>query len=154
MSPRAAGSKLVKPKAKAVCGTRADLGAPGQCLRRQTGQPPSLGPIRSVQRPVLDGLGNMLAFDLRAAVDVGDGAGDLENPVVGASAQALLLHGPLQHAFALRTQVAVGSNLARPHLRVRINALAAGCKTIELNLARAQHPLADLRRALRFAVAP
>src|SRR6266481_445945 len=93
-----------------------------------------LRPVCSIQRSILNGFGNVLAFDLGIAFHVGDGARDLQNTVMRASAQALLLHGALQHALAVTSQVAVRPNLARTHLRVRVVALAGRGKAVELDL--------------------
>ena len=43
----------------------------------------SFTPIVSVQTPEIDGLGQMPDFDVRTAVKVGDGAGHLQDAVVG-----------------------------------------------------------------------
>lgn len=64
-----------------------------------------------------------------------------------AGTQALLLHGALQHVFALTGELAVGADLAGTHLRVGEDTL--GGKAVELNFPRAQHSFANLRRALR-----
>jgi len=44
--------------------------------------------------------------------EIGNGPSDLENAVVGARGQALLLHGALQQALGVLAQFAVGANLA------------------------------------------
>ena len=75
------------------------------------GNPPSR-PIRSIQRPVLDRLCDVLALDLRAGFHIGNGARDFQYPVMRSGAEALLQHGAFQHALAVSTQVAIGADLA------------------------------------------
>jgi hypothetical protein len=50
--------------------------------------------------------------------EVGDGAGDLEDAVVGAGAEALLLHGALEEALGVGGQLAEGADLLGGHLGV------------------------------------
>jgi hypothetical protein len=71
-----------------------------------------LNPIRPVQRPVLDCLRDVLALNLRAGFHVGDRPRDLQYPVMRPCTESLLLHGALEHALAVSTQVAVGADLA------------------------------------------
>ena len=56
--------------------------------------------IFPVEGAVLDGLGNMFGGDFRHAVQVGDGAGDFENPVMRPRAEPHLVdrqrHDPLR----------------------------------------------------------
>ena len=56
-------------------------------------------PEAAVQGAVLDGLCDVLDRDGWGGFEVGDSAGDLEDAVVGAGAEALLLHGALEEAF-------------------------------------------------------
>ena len=44
--------------------------------------------VAAVEGAVLDGFGDVLDGDVRLAAEVGDGAGDLEDAVVGAGAEA------------------------------------------------------------------
>ena len=44
----------------------------------------ALSPIRAIQRTVLHRFGQMLGFDIGRGVEVGDGARDFEDAVVGA----------------------------------------------------------------------
>src|SRR5438045_1716954 len=80
-----------------------------------------LRPIRPVQRPVLDGLGDVFGLDLRRAFEVGDRPRYFEDAVVRARRESLLAHGALQQVLAIGRQVAVDADLARAHLRIRIN---------------------------------
>src|SRR5262249_4084398 len=63
-------------------------------------------PVSPIQRPVLDRLSDVLAFDLLGCVKVGDGAGQFQDAIMGAGAETLLLHGALQHALAVGSQLA------------------------------------------------
>src|SRR5438445_3823544 len=95
------------------------------CTAR-TVAPEKLSPERPIQRPILNRLRNVLAFDLRIGIKIGDGPRDLQDAVVGTGAQTLLLHSAFQHALAVRAQIAIGAYLARAHLRVRIDAFPSG----------------------------
>ena len=68
----------------------------------------------------------MLDGDVGYAIEVGDGAGDLEDAVVGACAEALLLHGALQQAFGVGGEIAEGADLLGVHLRVGEDGLGGG----------------------------
>ena len=57
--------------------------------------------LSNTQGPVLNRLCEVLAFELGIAFQVGDGAGYFQDAIVGAGAQALLLHGTLQQALAV-----------------------------------------------------
>ncbi len=50
--------------------------------------------------------------------EVGDGARDLENAIVGAGAEALLLHGAFEEALGVRGKLAESSDLLGGHLGV------------------------------------
>ena len=70
---------------------------------------------------------------------------------MGPGAETLLRHGALQQALAIRAEVAKGTDLAGRHLGVAVDLLPAAGKAFQLNLARANHSLADFRRSLRNA---
>ncbi len=53
-------------------------------------------PVAAIQRPVLDRLGDMRHGDRRLGVEIGDRPGNLEDAVVGAGRQSLLLHRPFE----------------------------------------------------------
>src|SRR6185369_3529453 len=94
-----------------------------------------LNPVRPIQRPVLYRLGNVLALNLWAAFHIRNRPRDFQDPVMRAGAESLLLHRAFQHALTVSTQIAIGADLARAHLRVGIVALTGGGKAIELDLA-------------------
>ena len=72
----------------------------------------------------MDGFGDVFGFDGGGVFDVGDGAGDFEDAVVGAGAEALLGHGAFEQAFAVGGEFAEGADVARVHLRVAVELLA------------------------------
>ena len=84
------------------------------------------GPVAAVQSAVLDGFGDVLDGDIRFGGEVGDGAGDFEDAVVGAGAEALLLHGALEQAFGVGGELAEGANLLSVHLGVGEDRLGRG----------------------------
>lgn len=55
-----------------------------------------LRPVAAVERAVLDGLGQVRDGEMVGAFQVGDGARDFEDAVVGAGGESLLLHGALE----------------------------------------------------------
>ncbi len=56
--------------------------------------------------------------ELLCTFEIGDGARDFEDAVVGAGGEALLLHGALKQAFGVGAKFAVGADLAGGHLGV------------------------------------
>ena len=68
-----------------------------------------------VQRAVLDGLEDVGGADVLRLVEVGEGAGDLENPVVGAGREVEVLHGLLEEGGGLVVELAVGLDEAGGH---------------------------------------
>ena len=72
-----------------------------------------LGPVGSVEGAVLNGFGDMFGFDLRGRFDIGDSAGDFQDPVVSAGAESLLRHSALQQALTVGGKLAEGANVAR-----------------------------------------
>jgi hypothetical protein len=59
-------------------------------------------PEATIQGAVLNRLGDVPHRNCRLGIKVGNGASDLQYPVVGACAQTLLLHCPLQQTFGFR----------------------------------------------------
>src|ERR1035437_9318711 len=86
------------------------------------------GPVAAVEGAVLDGLGDVADGDVLGAGEVGDGAGYLEDAVVGAGGEALLLHSALQQVLGVGREFAVGSNLLCVHLRVSEDCLCGGLR--------------------------
>ena len=69
-----------------------------------------LGPVSAVERAVLDGFGDVFGFDVGGVFDIGDGAPDFQDAVVGAGAKSLLSHGAFEEAFAVGGEIAEGTN--------------------------------------------
>src|SRR5215470_3634604 len=109
-------------------------------------------PVRPIQRPVLDGFRDVFALKVGIPFQIGNGAGDFQDAVVGAGAQALLLHGSLQQALAVGVQLTVCSDLARAHLGVCVDFLSGAGEAVELYLASADYPVSDLGGAFCVAV--
>src|SRR5208282_1893628 len=96
-------------------------------------------PERAVQCSILDRLGYVLRLELRNRVKVCDGAGDFQDAVVGAGAEALMGHGAFQQAFAIGGEFAEFANELGRHLRVAIELLASSRKARQLNVTRSNH---------------
>ena len=87
------GGRLLKPPA----GLR--LQAEGTALPALAGRL-TLRPIIAIQTAILDGFGEVLGGDGGGMIEVGDGAGDLEDAVVGAGGEAHAADGHFEGAFA------------------------------------------------------
>ena len=94
--------------------------------------PPSVEHV-AVQRAVLDGFEQVGLPDGFGLGEVGDGAGDLEDAVVGAGGQRELFHGLLEQVAHAGIERAVALDLRRGHTGVGREARAA--ETDELVLA-------------------
>jgi len=81
--------------------------APGEgivgCGTRVEGIPALVSPERgaAVEGAVLDGFGDVVPLDVLRVFEVRDGAGDLEDSVVGAGADAQFVNGHLQDVSPL-----------------------------------------------------
>ncbi len=82
-------------------------------------------PVGTVERAEAYCLGDVLRAYLVGCVEVGDGATDFKDPVVGARREPLARHGLLQQPLARGVEEAVSADEARSHLRVREDAAAA-----------------------------
>ena len=87
-------------------------------------------PVGAVQAAVLDGFRDVLGLEIRRIFQIGDGAGDFQDAVVGAGAQALLGHGAFEQAFAVGGEFAEGADVAGRHLRVAVELFAGGGETL------------------------
>uniref|UniRef100_E6PYE0 Uncharacterized protein n=1 Tax=mine drainage metagenome TaxID=410659 RepID=E6PYE0_9ZZZZ len=104
----------------------------------------NLCPVAAVERAVLDGFSEVTDGEGFGAFEVGDGAGDLENAVVGAGAEALLLHGAFEQPLGVCAEVAVGANLAGSHLGVGVDFFLCLGKAVALALAGGDDAVANL----------
>ncbi len=102
-----------------------------------------LRPIGAIQTAVLNRFRDVFGLEIHRIFQIGDGAGDFENAVVSAGAQALLRHGAFEQAFAVGGEFAEAANVAGVHLGVAVEFFAALCESFELLLARAHNALAD-----------
>ena len=66
----------------------------------------------------MEGFGEVVGLDGVAAVEVGDGAGELEDPMKGAGAELQLRHRRLDERLAGLVQLAVLAHLGWPHVGV------------------------------------
>jgi Tetratricopeptide repeat len=80
--------------------------------------PELVSPIGTIQGAILDGLAEVTGLDVGAAVEVGDGAGNLQDAVVGACRETQAGDGVLEELLA------VGRNGAREALPFLQQALA------------------------------
>ena len=83
-----------------------------------------LRPVAAVEGAVLDGVSEMSNGEAIGAFAVGVGAGDFENAVAGTRG-ASFLHGALEQALSIRSQLLMGANLAGGHLGVGVDSSLA-----------------------------
>src|SRR5215212_11110477 len=93
--------------------------------------------IRAVQRPVLHRLRDVRRLDPIARREVRDGAGHLEDAVVGAGGEAEAFDGGEEEAFGRGVELAVFAELAGGHVRVGF------AETVALDLASRFHARSD-----------
>ena len=86
-----------------------------------------------IQTPVLNRLSQVLLADMLGVLEIGDGAGDLENPAVAAGGEAEALGDEFEEAVASFVRLAMFADEARRHLRVAVD--AAGAEAFFLNRA-------------------
>ena len=79
---------------------------------------PSLSPVTTVEVAIADGFGNMLALNLFRALEVGDGAGHLQDTAVGTGGELQAFHGHAQHVEALGVGLSKLMKHALGHLSV------------------------------------
>ena len=118
-------------------------------------------PKLPVEGPVLDGLGDVLGLDAGGAGQIGDGAGDLQDAVVGPGAEMQFADRHLEHVLGVRRQGAVFLDVFRahrgvavhfpPYLACRAAALERRLEALLLDLPRRPYPLADRGRGLAGA---
>ena len=106
----------------------------------------SFCPITSIQIPIPYGFGDMLALDVFAAFEVGDGASYLQDAAVGACREAQLLHGHAKHLKALRIRFCELMEHLVGHLGVAVDAACSRRERTEarlLDLPCLNDPFAD-----------
>src|SRR5262249_12419760 len=92
------------------------------------------GPQPPVQTPILNRLAQVLGLDLRARVQVGDGARHAQDSIVGPGGEAEVFHGALQKALGITFQRAKAPQLSRAHAAVERR--GAGAKALRLDRPR------------------
>lgn len=112
-----------------------------------------LSPVATVQSPVLDGFSEVRDGQVLGTFEVGNGAGNFEDAIVGAGGKALLLHGAFEQALGVGAEFAVDANLPRVHLGIRVDFLASLVKALALAFAGGHDAGANLSRALSGRVA-
>ena len=110
----------------------------------------SLRPVAAVEVAVADSLGYVLYRDVGRGVEVGDGAGHLEDTAVGAGREVQSLHSGVEEAGGGGVQGAIFLHHAVGHLCVAVDATdtAAGdgrgiLEALALDGAGGGHALAD-----------
>lgn len=86
----------------------------------------------------------MMSFDPLRCIEIGDSSGHLEDPRIGAGAEAEAIDREFEQALASRLDLAMRAQFARAHLRVA-EEIHPG-KSFELNRARTIDSLANLLR--------
>jgi hypothetical protein len=86
---------------------------------------PRLLPKRPIQRPIVDRLAQVVAVNVIAGGEVGDGAADAEDFVVGSGGEAHFFHGRFQQRFRVGFQLAVFADLRRSHPTVQTQRVLA-----------------------------
>jgi hypothetical protein len=76
------------------------------------------GPVITVEAAVLDGFGEVLGSDGGGLIEVGDGAGDFEDAVVGAGGEAHAADGHFEGALAGIVESADFADVAGGHAGV------------------------------------
>lgn len=93
----------------------------------------------------------MVGLDVLATVEVGDGAGNFQDAVVGTSREAELVHGGFQNVAARLVKFAVFLDKLRSHLRVGVDGREIRVAFF-LYLSRFDDALAHLRTRLAAAL--
>src|SRR3989442_1025991 len=93
-----------------------------------------------VEAAVLNGLAHMLRLEVRRTLQVGEGAGDLENPVIGPGRQREPRDRRAQPRVGAVRYATERADVARGHVRVGIDAQPVR-EPLPLRRARPVHPL-------------
>lgn len=98
-------------------------------------------PVATVEGAVLDGFGDMAGVDFIEALEVGHGAGDTENAVIGTSGEAEVGDGIFHLLLRCGIELAEAADGAGSHLGIAVN--TKWFETFALNLAGGQYTLAN-----------
>src|SRR5271166_713028 len=95
----------------------------------------------------------MAWFDDLSPAEVGNRARHFQNAIVGARAEALLYHGPLQQVLRIGAQFAVLPDLTRTHLSVGVHVFPAGAEAVQLRVPGTDNTAANVGRTFRHDAA-
>ena len=98
-------------------------------------------PALAVEAAVADGFGDVGGLYGVAAIEVGNGAGHLEDAVVGTGREVEALHGTLQHGTSALVGLGILLQQTRSHLRIAVYSLFV-LEALLLYLACGNHSLA------------
>lgn len=104
----------------------------------------------AIQSAVLDGFGDVVAMDVFFVCEIGDGSGDFEDAIEGASAHAELLGGAFEKADGVLLDRAVLTEFFGLHLAVDL--VGGVGEAFGLALAGCDHTGADGGRAFPEAI--
>ena len=106
--------------------------------------PSSFRPVASIKVAVTYGFGNMVALYAFTSIQVGNGAGNLQDTAVGAGGKLQTFHGHAQKFAALGIKSAVFAQMLLCHLGIAVYALNGG-ETLSLDVTGTQDTFADYR---------
>src|SRR2546430_6186430 len=101
----------------------------------------NLGPVRAIKRAIVDGFGNVSGIDFIGVFEIGDGAADFQDAIVGSRGEPQTGHGTFQHRLAFGVNATVKTNQTRRHRGIRENSL--GGESLALPLARFDNALSN-----------
>ena len=105
--------------------------------------------LPNLARPVLQRLGQVGCLNLRGSRQIGNGAAEFEDAMIGPRTKVHLLHGGAHEVFAGFIQLAKHLHFGRPHVTIDEDmGFVERRETGGLDLAGRFHPLADDRRSL------
>ena len=94
-----------------------------------------------IQCPILDCLGNLVDANIALSGQVGQGPGNLQDPIIGPGGEAQFVHRGFQQTLGIQANGAMRTNMPTAHPGVAKD--PGPCKTPGLNLAGHFHPFAD-----------
>ncbi len=109
-------------------------------------------PKLPVKSAILNGFGDVFAGDVRGAGEVGDGARDLEDPVVGPRAEVHVGHGEFEKFKSRFVDGAMGLEFAAAHAGIALDLGTAG-EAVVLPSSCGDDALADLAGGFTSPVA-
>src|SRR6266404_5534568 len=90
--------------------------------RQRSGREPALREPPPVEAPILNRLAHMLRLKVRRSLEVSDGAGDLENPMIGPRRQREPRDRRAQQRVGAVRYATERADVARGHVRIGIDA--------------------------------